>query len=296
MARPGRVLGNAPARWPRIVVDTAKALGGNHESAIAVAAATEMVVAAIDVVDNVIDDEWSEALEDLATGRALNASLALVLLAQRVLCGLDGYVGGERACLIGSLLASAAARCCCGQDQDMRLEALADVTEDQALAMTRLKSGSLLGLACQVGAATAPVSDEILDAVFEIGANAGVVAQILNDLVGVDPRVPERGTDLRLRKKTLPIAYAVRHARELDCAPVVNWADSAHISSSFDEGEVVSAMEQLGALHFAWVVADAHRREALSGVNRLVELTGRPEVASLRKLVPRLPAARDGRA
>ncbi len=296
MSRPGRVLGNSAARWPCFVLDTATALGGHHEAALDVAAATEMVVAAIDVVDNVIDDEWDEAVEGLSSARALNASLALVWLAQQIVSGLGGYLGSERACLIGSLLASAASSCCAGQDQDLRLEAIAHVTEDQALATTRLKSGSLLGLACQVGAATAPVSDDVLEAVFELGANAGVVAQILNDLVGVDPRAADRGTDLRLHKKTLPIVYAVRHARELDCAPVVDWFDKPRDSSTIDEDQLVLLMGQLGALHFAWVIADANRREGLLTVQWLVDLTGRPEVASLANLIPRVPAHRAGRA
>ncbi len=75
--------------------------------------------------------------------------------------------------------------------------------------MTRRKAGSLAAMACQVGAAVAVDDPAILELVGDFGRHVGVVAQLLNDLAGVDPDSASRGSDLRRGKKTLPIAYAL---------------------------------------------------------------------------------------
>lgn len=60
LARPGRIF-RPPARavWPRLTLATASALNADREAAITAAAAVECGVASIDIVDDVIDEDWS---------------------------------------------------------------------------------------------------------------------------------------------------------------------------------------------------------------------------------------------
>jgi geranylgeranyl diphosphate synthase type I len=160
--------------------------------------------------------------------------------------------------------------------------------------MTRRKSGSLLAMACEVGAALASDDQQTLETFRSFGTHLGVVAQLLNDLVGVDPSLTaeERGTDLRRRKKSLPVAYALRCAREEAILPVLEWyaRPAGDAGRPGEEERVVQVMSDLGALHYAWVVADAHRREALADLRRLEALIGPRGVKRLRRLVPATPA------
>lgn len=204
MSQPGRVLADpGRAKWPAFVTLTCAALGGEPCAAAHAAAAVEFAVAAIDVADDVVDGDQSS--DTLSGNRAVNASLALSWLAQRCATSLVDILGADRAERIGRLLAEGSLGSCAGQDFDLALEGCSNPGEVRSLAMTSGKSGSLVSMACQVGAAIATEDRAILDLVGRFGTHVGVVAQLLNDLVDVDPLVV-RGNDLRRHKRTLPIA------------------------------------------------------------------------------------------
>jgi geranylgeranyl diphosphate synthase type I len=294
LAQPGRVLapGGAP-KWPAFVVDTCLALGGALDPALDAAVAVELVVAAIDVVDDVVDGEWEG--EPGEWRRALNASLAMTGLAHAVAGRLADAIGMARAQRVARLLADGAVACCAGQDLDLRLEQELQVSEDEAHEMTRRKSGSLVSMACRVGAAVATDDGGAIELAGVFGEHAGVVAQLLNDLAGVELGSTRRGTDLQRRKKTLPVAFALRCARDEGLPEVLAWYTGGPTADG-DEERLAQTLRRLGALHYTWLVADIHRREALAVVRRLGEVTGRKEVSRLRRLVPVLRARRAGRS
>jgi len=280
LARPGRVLaGNGPARWPAYVLETCHALGGDLEAAYVAAAAVEFAVAGIDV----IDDEWNG--DATCRYRALNASLAFGWLAQRCVGDLTERAGQERSRLVADLLAQGSLGSCGGQDLDLVLETSAHVTEEAAHEMTRAKSGSLVAMACQIGAALATDEATTLEAVRCFGEHVGVVAQVLNDIAGAAPGGEGGGSDLRRRKKTLPVVYALRCAQE-PALPTVRATYRDTSGNRGDEEQLARAIHDLGGIHYALVVADVHRREALAAVAALARTTGRPEAHRLRRLIP----------
>src|SRR2546421_10071302 len=61
MAGKGRVLGReGTAKWPAFVLEPCRVLGGDLDAAVWAAAAGEFTAAAAEVVDELVDDEWSE--------------------------------------------------------------------------------------------------------------------------------------------------------------------------------------------------------------------------------------------
>lgn len=291
MAQPGRILApHGQAKWPVFVLDTCQLLGGEPVNAVAAAAAVEFAVAAADVVDDLVDDEWDSGI--VPWRQAANATLALSQLAQSCALDCSAALGSTRAQRISSFIAQGMAAACAGEDLDLVLETLPMASEEQAHNMTWQKSGSLVAMACQVGAATATDDPTILELVGRFGAHVGIVAQLLNDIAGVDPDEPGRGSDLRRKKKTLPIAYALRCASEEDLSAVLNWSHSTTPLSNQEATHLALIMRDLGALHYTWVVADTHRREALAVVQELVKLTERHDVYGLRQLIPAVRARR----
>lgn len=239
----------------------------------------ELAIAAGNLVDDVVDDEWHDP--DVPTGRALNAGLALLWLAQAATADLVPLLGTERTLLVGRLLWQGAVAGCGGQDLDLSLEAKLEAGESDAYDMVCRKSGSLAAAACQVGAAVATAEQRVLELVGQLGRHVGVVAQLNNDIHGV-----VAGSDLRRRKKTLPVTYALRCAREEGIPWLLEWYASPTVSGG--EEAVAAKIRELGGLDYAWVVAEAHRQEAFALLERLAAVTGRPEVAELRCLVPSL--------
>jgi geranylgeranyl diphosphate synthase type I len=153
------------------------------------------------------------------------------------------------------------------------------------------KSGALVSMACQVGAAVATDDPEVLRQIGCFGQHVGVAAQLLNDIAGLDPA--DGAVDLARRKKTLPVAYALRCAREESWPGLRAWFD-ATLGGQADGaavGDLATQIRQTGALHYAWVVADAHRRAAFASLREVSRASGRAEVSGLRRLVPRLPVS-----
>lgn len=288
MARPGRVLAPpGPAKWPAFVLDTCLALGGDaQECAISAVAATEFAVAALDVVDDLIDDDWDDDL--LPRSRALNASLTLGWLAHRCASRLVEQQGTERTHRITALIAQGSLTSCAGQDLDLMPEATTAVDEERAHEMTRLESGSLVAMACQVGAAVAVDDSAVIAAVGVFVRHVGVIAQLLNDLTGVDRDTSQYSSDLRRKKKTLPVAFSLRCAQQERPIKVLNWYQESGLSSQDNGAPLAATIRDLGALHYTWVVAEAHRQEAMIALQTLGSMTGRREVRRLRRVVPAL--------
>lgn len=286
---PGRVLDPArQGKWLSYVLNTASVLGGDRTAAAVAAAAIACVVAAADIVDDLADDEWHDT--QITPRRATNAAVALGALAHRCVGALVPLIGSARAGQIGDLLARGYLAAAAGEDADLRLEAEPDTTEEAAHEMTRRKSGTLVALACEVGATVATDDPAIYAAVGAFGTHAGMVAQILNDLAGIALGDSGRGSDIRLRKKTLPVAYALQCARDEGIAPFLAWysgdAQALSGASPADEEVIVALIHDLGGMEYAGVVADLHRREARAALRQLLHISGQPAVGRLRRLIP----------
>jgi geranylgeranyl diphosphate synthase, type I len=290
MTRPGRVLFSPrKAKWPAFVLDIAEILGAPRESAIGAAAAVEFAIAAADVIDDLVDDDWGK--EPDSWQRALNASWTLTWLAQRCALDLTDGLGEATTIAISRCIADGCASAAVGEYLDLLFAQIPDASEEQALEMTHRKAGALVAMACEVGAIVAGQDEETRATIRKFGGHVGVVAQILNDIAGVADD-ESLSTDLRLGKKTLPIAYALQCAREERIESLLTWAAQPQAASKRDLAAVRSAIWDVGGVHYAWVVADTHRREAFAMIGAFVRETGRSELRSLRRLVPTTRATR----
>jgi geranylgeranyl diphosphate synthase type I len=100
-----------------------------------------------------------------------------------------------------------------GQAQDTALDRSPDVTLVQCLAMEADKTGALLAQSPAIGAILGGADDETATSLECFGADLGVAFQAVDDVLGIwgDPAVTGKpvGSDLRSRKKSMPIALAL---------------------------------------------------------------------------------------
>ena len=278
LSGPGRVLcSTEPIRWSGFVLKTCEVLGGRPLTAVPAAAAIEFMVATAEVTDALVDRELNSTANEKA--RLINASYALPCLIHRCITDLSLSLGSERAISIGTMLCNRVAHSLSGEDRDIELEALFDVSLDDAYDMTCRKSGSLTALAFQVGAATATTDQRIIDSVGEFGLRVGIVSQLLNDIKGLSTG------DVLLRKKTLPVAYALRSAAEDQVTDVLDWYRHASDQSNISAEQIANRISELGGLHFTLVVADTVCREALSILDDLARTLGRDDVLALQDTI-----------
>ena len=292
LATPGHILapGGQP-RWPRFVLASCLALDGPGHSAAQAAAAVEFVAVAADLLDDVLDDELPAGSDQRV---AVNASHVLAWLGQATALQLAAGIGSRRAMLVVGSLSEGMLAAHAGEHLDVVLERKPIASEDLALEMTGRKSGSMIGMACRVGAALATDDPATLDAVGTFGYRVGVVAQVLNDMVGVDADAAVRGSDLRRRKKTLPVAFLLRCAEEEGLGDVLDLYARPEAPSPDEEQRLAVLIHDLGALHYAWTVADAWRHEAVASLTRL-QSTTHIDTDRLRRLIPSVRARGYGR-
>src|SRR5205823_6158710 len=90
-----------------------------------------------------------------------------------------------------------------------------DVTLDECLDMAAGKTGSLLSASAAIGAVLAGAPSAVVGALVTFGAQLGIAFQLVDDILGIwgDPAVTGKPvySDLRARKKSLPVTYALAH-------------------------------------------------------------------------------------
>jgi geranylgeranyl diphosphate synthase, type I len=166
---------------------------------------------------------------------------------------------------------------CEGQFLDISFETRTDVTVEEYFEMIGKKTAALLGAAVQAGAILASGEPEVIEAYRRCGYDLGIAFQMADDVKGAfwtsaASGKPEAG-DIRKRKKTLPLVWALQHASEADADRLRRlYAPSAAESepmSDADVDEVLDIIERSGARDHALREARRYRDLALAGIDAL---------------------------
>ncbi len=213
--------------------------GGDHETALNLAAAVELAQAYLLVVDDVMDRseyrrggptvqrQFRDQLEgddfDTKDGGHLGDMLALnvALVAQHLTAGLLERLGEtpERTRKARTLFHRNMVETGLGQIDDLYHAAGQSITTADILRMYRQKTGCYTFVnPLQMGAALAGASDETLEKLREFGLYAGLAYQIQDDVIGMFGNSAETGKsamdDLWEGKRTLLMHYALERASE----------------------------------------------------------------------------------
>jgi geranylgeranyl diphosphate synthase type I len=263
---------------PALATLSAQAAGAPARTGVPGAVAVELVHNFSLVHDDVMDGDTERRHRPTVwavwgTTSAILTGDALLALAQEAL--LDSASPHRAAA--ARLLAEATRHLVRGQVQDVAFEQRADVTVAQCLEMVSGKTGALLSASAAIGAVLAGAPPQMVDALSTFGAQLGIAYQLVDDLLGIwgDPASTGKPvfSDLRSRKKTLPVTYALTHGghagREL-----ARWfadPDSPRRSRQSDAGEARAADLVEAAGGRSWAAAEAQRRiaaatDALAGV------------------------------
>ncbi|MDQ2741531.1 MAG: polyprenyl synthetase family protein, partial [Chloroflexota bacterium] len=237
------------------------AAGGSWNQAAPIAAGVEVFMTALDLLDDVEDEEGSEIRDRLGPARFLNASTGLLCLGLKTLANVEN---GAQAVDILLTLALAS---CAGQDADLSLRSDGAVDLEGALEITQRKSASLAAAACRLGAFCAGASKTTQERYERFGACLGITAQLANDLAALGPGARGK-TDTTLRRPTLPLV----HAAQLASRP------SSHRGNTYNEHEAY----RRGPAQLTWAVAEMFRRQAIELIPQLTnDPAGQADLASL---------------
>ncbi|MGD8487744.1 MAG: polyprenyl synthetase family protein [Anaerolineae bacterium] len=213
---------------PVILLLACEAAGGNIEQALPAAAAVELVHNFSLVHDDIQDvshfRRGRRAVWDIwGMAHGINVGDGLFVLSRLALHRLlDRNVPFDRCQAAMLALDRACLALCEGQFFDMTFETLAEVDLEQYLWMIRHKTAALLSTSAQLGAIVAAGSALWNEQFYQFGENLGMAFQIQDDILGAwgDEAVTGKSaaTDIRDKKKTLPVVYALNHDRDREAA------------------------------------------------------------------------------
>jgi len=167
---------------------------------------------------------------------------------------------------------------CEGQYLDISFEGRTNVTVDEYLEMIGKKTAALLGSAVEAGAILASADPAVIEAYRRCGYDLGMAFQMADDVKGAfwtsaDSGKPEAG-DIRKRKKTLPLVWALEHASETDAARL---RELYAVPADTEDGpmpdadvvETLAILERSGARNHAVSEARRYRDLALARIDGL---------------------------
>lgn len=158
-----------------------------------------------------------------------------------------------------------------------------DITEEVYYTIIRKKTASLIASCCAVGAATANAGPENIEKMRNFGEKVGMAFQIKDDLFdyGKDEVGKPVGIDIKEKKMTLPLIYALNHASFLDKRRIIFLIRNRNENKKAVH-QVIEFVKESGGLTYAQEVMTKYFQEAL---DILAEFPETPYKDSLEALV-----------
>jgi geranylgeranyl diphosphate synthase type I len=279
---------------PALTMLSAKAAGGTLQECLPAAAAVELVHAFSLVHDDIMDGDRMRRHRPAAWTVFGRSSAILAGDAMLVLAGELLLERGTRGCTRAARgLAESTMQLIAGQASDLEFERRAEVSLDECRLMSTQKTGSLLACACTLGAMTAEAPAALVGTLAAFGAEAGLAFQLADDLLGIWGSPETTGkpvlSDLRTRKKTLPVVAALTSGTEAGDR-LADLLARPEPLSEIDLGEAARLVDEAGGR--AWAETEAkHRLDAAE--RKLAEADMPPSVRAEFLDIARFITSRD---
>ncbi len=265
---------------PMFVFLCAKISGGVSESTFSAASLVELLHTATLVHDDVVDDSferrgffsinalWKNKIAVLV-GDYLFSQGMLLALKNKEYRLLEIVSDAVKAMSEGELLQIEKAR---------RL----DIEEDVYFEIIRQKTASLIASACSAGAASATKDETVIEKVRLFGEKIGIAFQIRDDLfdLGYDDVGKPLGIDIKEKKLTLPVIYALRKASRSDRNRMINNIRRHHENPEKVK-EVIQFVRASGGIEYAQEKMIAYRKEALELLHTFPDSPSRQSLEDL---------------
>jgi octaprenyl-diphosphate synthase len=157
-----------------------------------------------------------------------------------------------------------------------------DIDEAVYYEVIRQKTASLIASCCSCGAASAGADAEIVEKMRLFGEKVGIAFQIKDDLFdfGTDDVGKPLGIDIKEKKITLPLIYALNKAGSSEKRRIINLVKN-HNEESDKVSEVIDFVRNSGGLDYARSRMDAYQQEAFTILNDLPEHESRDSLQQL---------------
>jgi len=127
-----------------------------------------------------------------------------------------------------------------------------DITEAEYFTIIRQKTATLIASACATGAASAGADAPTVEHFRQIGENVGIAFQIKDDLLdfGVFDTGKAKGIDIKEKKLTLPLIYALNNANYVEKRKILSKIKSKQEQAQTLQ-EVIAFMNEKNGIEYA---------------------------------------------
>jgi len=187
-----------------------------------VAVAIECFICALDLLDDIEDGDQTLIVTNIGAARVLNVSTTLLALTNYILIAVvDEGCPSEHVVYFLKAVQEALILATAGQHRDILAEqrSASSFTTEECIEIAEGKAGSLMSLACRIGALCVHSNNETLAQFSELGKLLGIAHQLDNDSHDLyyilqrqqtSEAMGSIKTDLVRQKKTLPVILATR--------------------------------------------------------------------------------------
>lgn len=269
--RPAEQYGGKRLR-PTMCLLTYNSLSGVYDKALPAAAAVELVHNFSLIHDDIQDMDEERRHKPTVwklwgIPQAINVGDGMHVLSNLALLRLEELnITGRKIVELTGILNNTVMELCEGQYLDMSYEGELDIGIDAYLDMISKKTASLIEASVHMGAVLGTNNPKYIEHFRKFGRRIGLAFQIVDDIIGIWGAAEHTGkptaSDIRKKKKTLPVIYTLQEAKKAQKKRLVEIYKGDAGQAEVDE--VLDMMEEIGAYEFAKDMAAKFENEALN--------------------------------
>lgn len=246
---------------PMFVFFSAGLCGGIQESTFRGAALVELLHTASLVHDDVVDN--ANERRGFFSVNALWKNKVAVLVGDFLLAkGLLLSVKNKEFRLL-EIVSEAVEQMSEGELLQIEKARKLDIQEDIYFEVIRQKTASLIASCCAAGAASSGADEPTIEKLHQFGEKVGIAFQIKDDLFdfGIDDVGKPLGNDIKEKKMTLPLIYALNEVSKSEKRHIINLVKN-HSEDPKKVTEVIEFVRHSGGLDYAKEKMFAYQQEA----------------------------------
>lgn len=248
---------------PMFVFFAANVCGGINEATYRGAALVELLHTASLVHDDVVDNSFQR--RGFFSINALWKNKIAVLVGDYLLAkGLLLSINNNDFALL-KIVSTAVEQMSEGELLQIEKVRRMDISEAVYYEVIRQKTASLIASCCACGAASAGADDDTIKKMHSFGEKIGIAFQIKDDLFdfGTDDVGKPKGIDIKEKKVTLPLIYALNNASSVNKKAIINLVKN-HNDEPAKIKKIIDFVKQSGGLAYAQQQMMNYQNEAFA--------------------------------
>lgn len=246
---------------PMFVFLSAKICGDINQISFVAASLVELLHTASLVHDDVVDDSFER--RGFFSINALWKNKIAVLVGDYLLTQGLQLALKHNAVKILEIVSNAFKEISEGELLQIEKARRLDIKEEIYYEIIRQKTASLIAAACAAGASSTTTDESLVKKMHFFGEKIGIAFQIKDDLFdfGTDDVGKPLGIDIKEKKMTLPLIYALNNAIKADKDRIINNV-KRHNENPEKVAEVIDFVRKSGGLKYAEEVMLNYRQQA----------------------------------